>query len=191
MLNYEVDPNVLQPLVPPGPVLDSFQGKYFASIVGFQFRSARLFGIPVPFHQCFEEVNLRFYVRREMADGPRRGVVFVKEIVPKPAITWMARRLYNENYVACNQQRTRLRCSGFLWPGICLIPTGFSNFRLPCRWLHRSNSTGKSHRFKVASTLRRDEWQTKQWICFSAVPKYAVTRICYTAISLGFTMETN
>ncbi len=99
ILNYEVDSNVLQPLVPPGTLLDSFQGKYFASVVGFQFRSAKLFGIPVPFHQCFEEVNLRFYVRREMADGPRRGVVFVKEIVPKPAITWMARTLYNENYV--------------------------------------------------------------------------------------------
>jgi uncharacterized protein YqjF (DUF2071 family) len=99
MLNYEVDPNVLQTLVPPGTVLDSFKGKYFASIVGFQFRDAKLLGIPVPFHQSFEEVNLRFYVRREMADGPRRGVVFVKEIVPKPAITWMARTLYNENYV--------------------------------------------------------------------------------------------
>lgn len=99
MLNYEVDPKVLQPLVPPGTVLDSFQGKYFASMVGFQFRNAKLLGIPVPFHQCFEEVNLRFYVRREMADGPRRGVVFVKEIVPKPAIIWMARILYNENYV--------------------------------------------------------------------------------------------
>ena len=99
MLNYEADPNVLLPLVPPGTLLDSFNGKYFASVVGFQFRGARLFGIPVPFHQSFEEVNLRFYVRREMADGPRRGVVFVKEIVPKPAITWMARTLYNENYV--------------------------------------------------------------------------------------------
>ncbi len=99
MLNYEVDPDVLQPFVPAGTVLDSFNGKYFASIVGFQFRNARLFGIPIPFHQCFEEVNLRFYVRREMPDGPRRGVVFVKEIVPKAAITWMAQRLYNENYV--------------------------------------------------------------------------------------------
>lgn len=99
MLNYEVDPNVLQPLVPPGTLLDSFQGKYFASVVGFQFLGARLFGIPVPFHQSFEEVNLRFYVRRELPDGPRRGVVFVKEIVPKLAITWMARTLYNENYV--------------------------------------------------------------------------------------------
>jgi uncharacterized protein YqjF (DUF2071 family) len=99
MLNYEADPYVLQTLIPPGTVLDSFNGQYFASIVGFQFRGAKLFGIPVPFHQCFEEVNLRFYVRREMADGTRRGVVFVKEIVPKPAITWMARALYNENYV--------------------------------------------------------------------------------------------
>lgn len=99
MLNYEVHPDVLRPLVPPGTVLDSFHGKHFASVVGFQFRNAKLWGIPVPFHQCFEEVNLRFYVRRDLPDGPRRGVVFVKEIVPKRAITWMARTLYNENYV--------------------------------------------------------------------------------------------
>jgi uncharacterized protein YqjF (DUF2071 family) len=54
----------------------------------------------VPFHRNFEEVNLRFYVRRKADDGWRRGVAFVKEVVPRVAIAAVARWLYNENYVA-------------------------------------------------------------------------------------------
>jgi uncharacterized protein YqjF (DUF2071 family) len=100
MLNYEVDPTILAPRVPLGTTLDRFDGKTFVSMVGFQFLDTRLLGMPVPFHRHFDEVNLRFYVRRDAADGPRRGVVFIKEIVPRAAIAWIARWVYNENYVA-------------------------------------------------------------------------------------------
>ncbi len=100
MLNYEVEPSLLQGRVPPGTVLDAFEGKTFVSMVGFRFLDTRVLGVPVPFHRSFEEVNLRFYVRRETDGELRRGVVFVKEIVPRAAIAWVARRLYNENYVA-------------------------------------------------------------------------------------------
>lgn len=100
MLNYAVDPALLAPLVPAGTVLDPFGGRILASVVGFLFLDTRVLGLGVPFHRDFEEVNLRFYVRREAPDGVRRGVVFVKEIVPRRAIAWTARTLYNENYVA-------------------------------------------------------------------------------------------
>ena len=87
MLNYEIDPAVLRPLTPPGVELDAWNGKTFASMVGFLFLDTRVLGLPIPWHRNFEEVNLRFYVRRrDPAGGWRRGVVFVKEIVPKPAI---------------------------------------------------------------------------------------------------------
>jgi len=99
MLNFEVDPLVLKPLVPNGTELDEWQGRNFISVVGFLFLNTRVFGVGVPFHRNFEEVNLRFYVRRK-ADGWRRGVVFVKEIVPRRAIALTARVLYGENYVA-------------------------------------------------------------------------------------------
>jgi uncharacterized protein YqjF (DUF2071 family) len=101
MLNYEVGPEILRPLVPQGVQLDPCQGKYFVSVVGFQFLDTRVLGMPIPFHRNFEEVNLRFYVRRRVADGWRRGVAFVKEVVPRRAIAAVARWLYNENYVAC------------------------------------------------------------------------------------------
>jgi hypothetical protein len=100
MLNYEIDPTLLLPRVPAGTELDSFGGRTFVSIVGFRFLDTRVLGMPVPFHRNFEEVNLRFYVRRRAADGIRRGVVFVKEIVPRLAIAAVARLVYHENYVA-------------------------------------------------------------------------------------------
>ena len=100
MLNYTIDPAVLRPLVPAGVELDEWNGKTFASMVGFLFLDTRVLGAAIPFHRNFEEVNLRFYVRRREPSGSwRRGVVFVKEIVPKPAIAWTARLLYGEKYV--------------------------------------------------------------------------------------------
>jgi uncharacterized protein len=100
MLNYEIEPAVLAPLVPQGTELDLFGDKTFVSVVAFSFLDARVGGISIPFHRNFEEVNLRFYVRRKADDGWRRGVVFIKELVPKKAIAFVARKFYNENYIA-------------------------------------------------------------------------------------------
>ena len=100
MLNYAVPPEVLAPFVPAGTELDSWRGTTFASVVGFLFLDTRVLGVAIPGHRDFEEVNLRFYVRRKAAEGWRRGVVFVKEIVPRMAIAATARLLYGEKYVA-------------------------------------------------------------------------------------------
>lgn len=100
MLNYEIDPAILAGRVPRGTELDSFEGRTYVSIVGFLFLDTKVLGVPVPFHRDFEELNLRFYVRREVGGELRRGVVFVKELVPRAAIAWLARTVYNENYVA-------------------------------------------------------------------------------------------
>ncbi|HLI77693.1 MAG TPA: DUF2071 domain-containing protein [Acidobacteriaceae bacterium] len=99
MAQYEVAPEILQRRLPQGLELDLYHGRCFVSLVGFLFDRVRLLGVPVPFHTRFEEVNLRYYVRRPMPDGSfRRGVVFLSEIVPKPAITLVARTLYGEAY---------------------------------------------------------------------------------------------
>jgi uncharacterized protein YqjF (DUF2071 family) len=100
MLNYEIEPSVLTPFVPQGTEIDSWNGKTFVSVVGFLFLRTRVLGIPIPLHQDFIEVNLRFYVRRRSDDAWRRGVVFVKEVVPYPVIAFIARRFYNEPYIA-------------------------------------------------------------------------------------------
>ena len=100
MLNYEVDRRLLLDYVPAGTVLDSFDGKTYVSLVGFQFRRTKLFGmLRIPLHANFEEVNLRFYVRRKAGAEDRRGVVFIKEIVPKRAVAQIARLVYGEKYI--------------------------------------------------------------------------------------------
>lgn len=100
LLNYEVDPDLLRRFVPAGTELDFWNRKTFVSLVGFRFLKTRVMGLPVPFHQDFEEVNLRFYVRRWQGSELRRGVAFIREIVPRHAVAAIARTFYNENYVA-------------------------------------------------------------------------------------------
>lgn len=100
MLNYEIEPAILRPLVPAHTELDDWNGRTFVSVVGFMFLKTRVLGLPIPFHQNFEEVNLRFYVRHKSGGEWRRGVVFIKEIVPRWAIATVARVVYNENYAA-------------------------------------------------------------------------------------------
>lgn len=105
ILNYAVDPALLRNYVPHGTELDSFQGKTFVSLVGFRFLRTKVFGfVPVPFHTDFDEVNLRFYVRRREGDSIKRGVVFIREIVPKRAVAFVARVVYGENYT-CHPMR--------------------------------------------------------------------------------------
>ena len=100
MLNFVVDPKILAPLVPPGTEIDFENGETFLSVVGFLFLDTRLLGLPIPLNRDFEEVNLRFYVRKKSADTWRRGVVFVREFVPKRAIATIARTFYGEPYIA-------------------------------------------------------------------------------------------
>ena len=100
MLNFEIDPGLLFEFVPPGTELDRWNEKVFISLVGFRFLKTKVWGIPFPFYRNFDEVNLRFYVRRFEGNEIRRGVVFIKEIVPRWLIAAVARSVYNENYVA-------------------------------------------------------------------------------------------
>lgn len=103
MAQYEISTETLVPYLPAGVELDLWRGygeeRCYVSLVGFLFDRVKLKGVPVPFHRTFEEVNLRFYVKRTERDGTvRRGVVFLGEYVPKPAITLVARTLYEEPY---------------------------------------------------------------------------------------------
>ncbi|MCC6463208.1 MAG: DUF2071 domain-containing protein, partial [Saprospiraceae bacterium] len=100
LLNYRIDPAVLLPYLPAHTELDTWQDTCYASLVGFMFQDTRVLGWAIPLHVHFEEINLRFYVKRQdPVLGWKRGVVFVREIVPKPAITWVANTLYRERYV--------------------------------------------------------------------------------------------
>jgi uncharacterized protein len=98
MANYVIDPEILKPYIPPKTELDVFNGKVYVSLIGFMFNNTRLLGIKIPFHVNFEEVNLRFYVRYDDHGVWKRGAVFIKEIVPKAAISIVANTIYREKY---------------------------------------------------------------------------------------------
>jgi uncharacterized protein YqjF (DUF2071 family) len=98
ILNYQIDPQILEKHLPFGTELDLWEGKCIVSIVGFMFINTKVLGMKIPGHINFEEVNLRFYVKRFENGELKRGVVFIKEIVPKRAITFVANTLYQENY---------------------------------------------------------------------------------------------
>lgn len=106
-MNYRCPAELLLPLVPEGTELDLWEGHALISLVGFLFVDTRVKGCAIPWHRTFEEVNLRFYVRRVVGDEVRRGVVFVRELVPRTAIAAVARVVYNEPYLAVPMAHSR------------------------------------------------------------------------------------
>lgn len=98
LINYEIDAKILEKYIPKGTEIDSWNGKNYVSLVGFMFENVKLLGLKIPFHTHFEEVNLRFYVKRLENNEWKRGVVFIKEIVPKFAISFVANTIYKEHY---------------------------------------------------------------------------------------------
>jgi len=124
MANYIVDPAVLFPYLPNQTMLDDFNGNIYVSLVGFMFEDTRLLGMRIPFHINFEEVNLRFYVRYNDKGEWKRGTVFIREIVPKRAISFVANTIYHENY--CTKSMTHF------------CKTAKEEIHLGYHWKHRS-----------------------------------------------------
>jgi uncharacterized protein YqjF (DUF2071 family) len=99
MANYEIDAQLLIPFLPKGVELDFYHEKCYISLVGFMFKNTKLFNVPIPLFGNFEEINLRFYVKRLEDNGNiKRGVVFINETIPYPIVAWIANKLYNEHY---------------------------------------------------------------------------------------------
>jgi uncharacterized protein YqjF (DUF2071 family) len=169
LLNYEVDSALLAPYVPSGVEIDYWQNRTYVSLVGFLFLNTRVRGIPVPFHRNFEEVNLRFYVRRAVRgavqDEDRRGVVFIREIVPRRAIAWVAYAVYGENYVRLPMQHQiefeRVQYAwrhGGSWNRIvaekfgspqALVPGSHEEFIAEHYWGYARRSAGATDEYRV------------------------------------------
>lgn len=106
MANYAVNPDVLKPYLPHGVELDFYNDKTYVSLVGFMFKKTSLFNIPIPFLGTFEEINLRFYVKRLEGNSVKRGVVFINETVPYKSVAWLANKLYKEHYISIPTKNT-------------------------------------------------------------------------------------
>lgn len=100
MANYEVEPSILKSYIPKGVELDFYKYKTYISLVGFMFKKTSLFGVPIPLFGSFEEINLRFYVRKIEGKKIKKGVVFVNETVPFKIVALLANKLYKEHYIS-------------------------------------------------------------------------------------------
>jgi uncharacterized protein YqjF (DUF2071 family) len=136
MLNWKVPAEILEPYVPRGTELDFHEGETYVSIVGFMFLDTRLLGVPIPFHRNFEEVNLRFYLRREVAGEVYRGVAFIREVVPRWAVSTVARWAYNEQYVCLPMTSRRERYA------LADIASRQAAPRVQYAWRHRGQWCG-------------------------------------------------
>jgi uncharacterized protein YqjF (DUF2071 family) len=106
MANYEVEPSILEPYLPKGVELDFYNQKTYVSLVGFMFKKTSLFGIRIPFFGSFEEINLRFYVRKVEGKKIKKGVVFINETVPYKIVAHLANKLYKEHYISIPTRNT-------------------------------------------------------------------------------------
>ena len=174
MANYEVDSSLLAGRVPSGTELDLHEGKCFVSLVGFMFVDTRVLGVPVPFHVNFEEVNLRFYVRRETDLETRRGVVFIKEIVSRFAIAFVARSLYGEPYQAWKMRHQQTATDvGYSWQkGNCANSLGVKiaeNLGVPQADSHGEFIIEHYWGYTKRSESRTDEYKVEhpKWELFS------------------------
>lgn len=104
---FEVHKHILEPYLPKDTEIDFFEGKALLSMVAFTFSKVKFFGVKVPFHQRFGQINFRFYVRSTINNT--KGVVFIKEFAPKPLIASVANLCYNEPYFYKNITMNKTR----------------------------------------------------------------------------------
>ncbi len=171
LLNWHVDPARLRPHLPEGVALDPWRGEHFVSLVGFRFLDMAVKSVPALGHRDFPEINLRFYVRREVEGEVRRGVVFLRELTPRRMVEWVARAVYNEPYqtlpmrstVNETQTQYELRRSG-KWQGMAARATGdwrgpepMEEFFIEHYWGYNLQPNGKTMEYEVT----HPEWQTR------------------------------
>jgi uncharacterized protein YqjF (DUF2071 family) len=160
VLNFRVPVELVARVAPPGTEADTFDGEAYVSVVGFRFHRARLFGLPIPAHTKFVEINLRTYVRRQGDGHTRRGVVFVKEIAPRRAVSAAAKWLYNENYITRPMRSNITIADTYLSPGDTIEYAWRSKETpLPCREGSGEGSHSvQSRRARHSSRKRVSRW---------------------------------
>ncbi|MDQ3193711.1 MAG: DUF2071 domain-containing protein [Bacteroidota bacterium] len=143
IVNYKVDQNLLQEYLPYKTEFDLRNNICYVSLVGFMFLNTKIKGIHIPFHTNFEEINLRFYVKHkdDNTNEWKRGVVFIKEIVPKPAVAIIANKIYKEKYECLKMKHT--------WKTI--------NNRFQISYAFKKNKKNKWNEFSAVSENITDE----------------------------------
>lgn len=181
--NYAVPKELLLPYVPYKTELDLFEGNACLSLVGFKFLNTKVLGFSIPMHINFEEVNLRFYIKHNDHGNWKRGVVFIKEIVPKRAVSFIANNIYREKYATMNMRNFHNDTGGSFeagyewqhkkkWNKISavtdkrskkIIPGSCESFFADHYWGYSKYSDTKTYQYRVEHPV----WETLKVISYS------------------------
>lgn len=100
VISFEIDPKILRSYVPPKTEIDSFEGATFVSLMARVCKNVKPYGWPIVFAKSVEQVQLRFYVKRQTAEGYRRGVCLIRDYVPSKKVSlflnWMFKHRFNQ-----------------------------------------------------------------------------------------------
>tara|TARA_B100000809_G_scaffold118758_1_gene117075 strand:- start:46028 stop:46750 length:723 start_codon:yes stop_codon:yes gene_type:complete len=156
--NYIIDPAILDKHIPNGTLLEAHNGKHYVSLVGFRYCETRLLNIRVPYHHIFEEINLRFYVKREISPGNWRSeVAFAKLFFPKKALTLVAKYIYKENYETLNMRHSWTEKENHLLTSYGLHKKNWHNFEIQSDKKSRKVASDSSEFF-----FSKHYWGTSQ-----------------------------
>jgi uncharacterized protein YqjF (DUF2071 family) len=187
MANYAVDAQVLQPFLPRHTEVDVWNNTCYVSLVGFMFMDTRLKGFRIPFHVKFEEVNLRFYVRYNDAGTWKRGVVFIREIVPKATLTFVANTIYKENYETMPMRHAWLRSENSLTVEYKWKKKAWNSFKVTATLASELVAAGSEEEFITEhywGYTRLDDARTSEYGVEH--PRWEVYRIQDYAIDVNF-----
>lgn len=180
--NYAVPKELLLPYVPFKTELDLFEGNAYVSLVGFMFLNTKVLGLSIPMHVNFEEVNFRFYIKYNDHGNWKSGVVFIKEIVPKMAVSFVANNLYSENYVTMSMKHFHIDNgenfeAGYEWKyknkwnkisaitnkkSNKIIPGSCEKFFVDHYWGYSKYSDTKTHEYNVEHPV----WETLKVVSY-------------------------
>jgi uncharacterized protein len=94
--HWQVSPEAIRALLPPGLNLDLYEGRGWVGLVPFQMRAIRPVGLPpLPWISYFLEMNLRTYV---FDDQGRPGVWFFSLDCNQPIAVRIARTMFHLPY---------------------------------------------------------------------------------------------
>jgi uncharacterized protein len=145
---FETDKHFLQKYLPAKTELNDWNARYFMSIVAFLFEKPRLLGIPSPFYNSFEEINLRFYVRRKLNNEWRKGVVFIKEIAPYYIPAQTAKWLYRENFISVPMKHEFINSNKLMYRSYaCKISKEWNYLNMESACIHTETGLGDVENF--------------------------------------------
>ena len=109
-LNFDVDPRLLQPLIPPGLRIDQFNDHTLITMMAKNVREFRPYGRSLTLFRSIDEIDLRTYVSWDVDGVTHRGHYKLKNLVSNKMASRVFKFLTGQEQMLVNKKR---HTSGF------------------------------------------------------------------------------